>query len=574
MTPASLICRNINLDRGAEPVLRDISFNIGPGTCLGVVGPNGVGKSTLLKVLAGDVDQDSGTVVLAPPGAGRLYVEQEHKHGGHGGHGGSDEEDQSEIKGLPSRKETVRKALVRMSGLAAAEAEFESAALALGSGSWPGSGSGSAGVGESSQNPDERYAIALERLSAFGMDADLSIDEVLKAAGLGSLADRDTSVLSGGEAAKLALCAVELSAADVLLLDEPTNDLDFAGLARLEDLIAAGRQAVTVVVSHDRAFLERTVTAVFELDEHDHTGRYYDGGWASYEEERSTARRHAAEAFDVYQSRKKGLDARARREREWSTTGVKKEQRNPRDNDKAQRGFRVNKTEKLASRARRTERQSERLEAVEKPWEGWQLQFEINETQRAGDVVARLSDAVIVRGDFKLGPIDLEISWGDRLAILGPNGSGKSTIVGALLGRIPLERGSRHLGPGVVVGELGQERHSLSAGSTLLEAVCARCEMTTTEARTLLAKFGLVTDHVTRPGASLSPGERTRAELATFQARGVNLLVLDEPTNHLDLPAIEQLEQALESFGGTIILVSHDRRLLENVRLSERYELP
>jgi ATPase subunit of ABC transporter with duplicated ATPase domains len=392
-------------------------------------------------------------------------------------------------------------------------------------------------------------------------------------AGLEGLSGRDTSVLSGGEAAKLALCAVALSPADILLLDEPTNDLDFEGLARLEDLVVS-RRGATVVVSHDRAFLERTVTAVLELDEHDHTASLFEGGWQAYEEERATARRHAEEAYAVYDARRRGLEARARREREWATTGVRKEQRAPRDNDKAQRDFRINRTENLAARARRTERQAERLEAVDKPWEGWQLHFTINETHRSGDVVARLDGATIARGGFRLGPIDLQISWGERLAIVGRNGAGKSSLVAAILGRIPLEQGARHLGPGVVVGELGQERRALSQATTLLEAVSARLDLTNTQARTLLAKFGLGADHVTRPGASLSPGERTRAELATFQARGVNLLVLDEPTNHLDLPAIEQLEQALESFGGTIVLVSHDRRLLEQVRLTRRVELP
>jgi ATPase subunit of ABC transporter with duplicated ATPase domains len=535
-TEAVLICSDVSLDRGAEPVLSSISFTVGPGTCLGVVGPNGVGKSTLLKVVAGIEMPDSGKVMLAPPTASCLYVEQERS---------------------PRRGETVRQSLVRRSGIEAAEQELEEAAAALGEGS-PGA--------------DNRYAAALERVSQLGMDPDAAIDAVLSEAGLAHLADRQTSVLSGGEGAKLSLAAISVARADILLLDEPTNDLDFAGLDRLETLVRARRQA-TIVVSHDRAFLERTVTAVLELDEHHHTASLFEGGWAAYEEERATARRHAEEEYAQYSERKRGLEARARREREWATTGVRKEQRAPRDNDKAQRDFRINRTERLAARARRTERAFERLDEVEKPWEGWQLRFTISEAQRAGDVVARLDDAVIERGTFRLGPIDLHLSWGERLAIVGRNGAGKSTLVGALLGRIPLVGGGRYLGPGVVVGELGQERKALSGSSTVLEAVSGRCALTVTDARTLLAKFGLFADHVLRPGSSLSPGERTRAELATFQARGVNLLVLDEPTNHLDLPAIEQLEQALESFGGTLVLVSHDRRLLEQVRLSRRFEL-
>jgi ATPase subunit of ABC transporter with duplicated ATPase domains len=551
---AILVCRDVSLDRGAQPVLVRVSFTIGPGTCLGVVGPNGVGKSTLLKVLAGIEAPDSGAVELSPPGASCVYVEQERAAGPETKGPETKEPETKE----PETKETVRQALVRRSGIEAAEKELRRAAEELAT---------------QSRGAHERYAIALERVAAFGTDPERAVDAVLADAGLVELSERDTSVLSGGEAAKLALASVALAPADILLLDEPTNDLDFEGLARLEDLVAS-RRGATVVVSHDRAFLERTVTAVLELDEQEHTATLLEGGWQAYEEERATARRHAEEAYALYDDRRRALDSRARREREWATTGVSKEQRSPRDNDKAQRDFRINRTEKLASRARRTEREAERLQVVDKPWEGWQLRFTINEAQRSGDVVARLDQAVIVRGEFRLGPVDLQISWGDRLAIVGSNGAGKSTLVAAMLGRIPLASGARHLGPGVVVGELGQERRALSRTTTLLEAVCTLLGATTTEARTLLAKFGLGADHVTRPGESLSPGERTRAELATFQARGVNLLVLDEPTNHLDLPAIEQLEQALESFGGTIVLVSHDRRLLEQVRLTRRIELP
>jgi ATPase subunit of ABC transporter with duplicated ATPase domains len=533
---SSLVCSKISLDRGAEPVLREISFTIGPGARLGVVGPNGVGKSTLLKVIAGVETPDSGKVLFTPPGAGCVYVEQERE---------------------PRRGETVRAAVLRRSGIEAADRELEAAALELGSGK-------PAAV--------ERYSAAVERVASLGADREAVISAVLAEAGLENLLERETSVLSGGESAKIALAALRVSPAEILLLDEPTNDLDFEGLESLEEIVV-GRRDPTIVVSHDRAFLERTVTAVLELDEHDHTGRVFEGGWAAYEEERATARRHAEEAYEVYETRKRGLDQRARREREWATTGVRKEVRDPKDNDKAQRDFRINRTEKLASRARRTEREAERLEVVEKPWEGWQLRFTIGEAHRAGEVVARLEEAVVDRGDFRLGPVNFELSWADRLAIVGKNGAGKSTFVAALLGRTDLTRGKQHLGPGVVVGELGQERQALSGAKTLLEAVCGRCELKITEARTLLAKFGLGADEVTRPGRSLSPGERTRAELATFQARGVNLLVLDEPTNHLDLPAIEQLEQALESFGGSVVLVSHDRRLLEQVRLTRRMEL-
>ena len=187
--------------------------------------------------------------------------------------------------------------------------------------------------------------------------------------------------------------------------------------------------------------------------------------------------------------------------------------------------------------------------------------------------MARLRDASIERGSFHLGPIDLEINWGDRLALTGANGTGKTTLVAALLGRLPLAGGEQWMGPSVVVGELGQDRRSGPTDRDLIGTVMERCHLGQAEARSLLAKFGLDADHVTRPAGSPSPGERTRAELAMFQALGVNFLVLDEPTNHLDLPAIEQLEVALASFGGTLLLVSHDRQLLEAVEVTRSLEL-
>ena len=167
-----------------------------------------------------------------------------------------------------------------------------------------------------------------------------------------------------------------------------------------------------------------------------------------------------------------------------------------------------------------------------------------------------------------LGPVDLEIGWGERVAIVGPNGSGKTTLLLALLGRLPLESGERWMGPGVVVGEMDQARDVFAGRDSLLDAFIAATGLTMADARSLLAKFGLGAEHVVRAAGTLSPGERTRAVLARFAAQGVNCLVLDEPTNHLDLPAIEQLEQALDSYDGTLLVVTHDRRLLEAVALT------
>jgi ATPase subunit of ABC transporter with duplicated ATPase domains len=180
-------------------------------------------------------------------------------------------------------------------------------------------------------------------------------------------------------------------------------------------------------------------------------------------------------------------------------------------------------------------------------------------------VVARLDGAVVRQGDFTLGPVTLEIGWGERIGIVGPNGGGKTTLLRTLLGRTELADGARWMGPSVVVGELDQARGQFSGEWSLLDAFMDASGLTIADARTLMAKFGLVSDHVHRSADSLSPGERTRAAMALLQARGSNLLVLDEPTNHLDMPAIEQLEEALATFPGTLLLVTHDRRLLESI---------
>jgi ATPase subunit of ABC transporter with duplicated ATPase domains len=541
LATSTLTARQLRFERGGQTVLDGVSLTVGSETCLGVVGPNGVGKSTLLQLLAGQLEPaDGGVVRVDPPTATVGYLSQEHDH---------------------DARETVRDALYRRTGAAAAEAEMTMAAAALGDGR---------------PQAEDDYATALARYESLGAaDFEARLAGVLEQVGLpASMAERSSGALSGGQEARVALAAILLARFDITLLDEPTNDLDFDGLARLEEMVARRRGGM-VIVSHDRAFLDRTVTDVLEIEEHTRRARAYGGGWAGYLAERAAERTHAEKAYAVYQSQRTELARRAQRERQWATSGVSKEKKNPRDKDKAQRDFRINRTERLASRARRTERAMEALEVVEKPWEGWDLRFSINEATRSGTVVAHLDDAVLERGDFVLGPFTLDIAWADRVALIGPNGSGKTTLVEALLGRLPLVAGTRRIGPSVVIGELGQDRRVLSdASSSVVDAFMAASGLPMSSARSQLAKFGLSAAAVVRPPSSLSPGERTRAELAAFAAKGVNFLVLDEPTNHLDLPAIEQLESALDGYEGTLLLVSHDRRLLESVTVTRRVVLP
>jgi ATPase subunit of ABC transporter with duplicated ATPase domains len=481
---------------------------------------------------------ESGTVTLNPPTATVGYLPQERDR-------------------RPG--ETARDFLARRTGVGPAHTAMERATEAL--------AAGAAGA-------DDRYAAALERwLDLGGADLDDRAGQVAAELGLTVALDHPMTALSGGQAARAGMASLLLSRYDVFLLDEPTNDLDLDGLARLEDFVA-GLRAGAALVSHDREFLTRTVTAVLELDLAQHQVNLYGGGYAAYLEERDRARRHARQDYEEYAGRKDALLARAQMQRTWLEHGVRNARRKAKDNDKNIKAFRAESTEKQAAKARQTMRAIERLDAVEEPRKEWELRMEIAAAPRAGAVVAALTDAVVRRGAFALGPVTLQIDWADRVAITGANGSGKSTLLAALLGRIPLDSGTAYLGPGVVVGEVDQARGLFLGEEPLMTAFGAVVpEFSDAEVRTLLAKFGLTAAHVLRPAGTLSPGERTRAALALLQARGVNLLVLDEPTNHLDLPAIEQLESALASYSGTLMLVTHDRRMLEAVHTTRHLEL-
>ena len=534
---ASLTARSLTVSRGPQLLVSDADLVLLPGRRVGLVGRNGVGKSTLLEALAGRLEPERGTVTTTPPTATVGLLAQERDR---------------------SATETVRAYVSRRTGVAAAETELAAAAEALAAGA-PGA--------------DQRYGDALERWTALGA-ADLEARLSAAAADLGlpeSLLDRATGDLSGGEAARVGLASVVLSRYDVLLLDEPTNDLDADGLTRLEDWVLRQSSAIALV-SHDRHFLARTITDVAEIDEFRHRVEVFAGGWEAHLTERETAQRQAQERFEAYDEKRRSLLARAHREREWAAQGRAKLRRDD-EPDKNIRADRLDQTEQLAGRAARTERVIDRLDSVEEPRTPWELRFHIPTTGRSGDVVGSFHEVVVDRPGFRLGPITAAVGHGDRIALVGPNGSGKTTLIDLLAGRIEPDDGVLRRGSSVVLGEVEQTRRALSVDEELLTVVCTATGMTLVDARSLLAKFGLGPEHVHRATSSLSPGERTRASMAVLMANGANVLVLDEPTNHLDVEAIEQLESALSGFAGTVLLVSHDRALLENVEITRRWRM-
>jgi ATPase subunit of ABC transporter with duplicated ATPase domains len=514
--PGSLAARNISKSYAAAQVLDHVSLIVSPGDRVGIVGPNGIGKSTLLRVLAGLEEPDRGEVVRSGA-VGYLPQEPEARPG-----------------------ETVRGYLARRTGVGAAEHEMDELAARL------------------AREPAlaHAYSEALERyLLLGGEDFDARAGAVLDGVGLGRRDERELASLSGGEGARIALAAILLARIDVFLLDEPTNNLDFAGLDRLErflDELAAG----VVLVSHDRAFLDRTVTRVVEIEGETRKVHEYAGTWSDYEAARERARgQHEAAYADYVIERDRYTTLLSTRRSEARAGGAMADRRG---------------TNALRGKVAQAKHHLERLEVVDKPWSPWRLQLQVATPPPTG-FIAELAGAHVEVGSFTIGPVDVLLGYGDRLAVVGPNGSGKTTLIRALTGDLPLAGGQRRIGSGTVFGELNQARDLFTG--TLIDDFARLAALATTDARTLLAKFALGADDVDRDAESLSPGERTRAGLALLAARGVNCLILDEPTNHLDLEAIEELETALARYEGSLVVVTHDRRFLERLEITRTLAL-
>jgi ATPase subunit of ABC transporter with duplicated ATPase domains len=523
--PGALVARDISKGFAAVQVLDGVSLVVSPGDRVGIIGPNGIGKSTLLRVLAGLEQPDRGEVIRAGA-VGYLPQEPEARPG-----------------------ETVRGYLARRTGVGDAEREMDELATQL----------------DADPGLAARYGEALERfLHLGGEDFDARAAATLEDVGLGRRADRELASLSGGEAARAALAAILLARFDVFLLDEPTNNLDFAGLARLERFLD-GLEGGVVLVSHDRAFLDRTVNRVVEIEAETRKVHEYSGTWSDYEAARARARAQHEAAYAEYAGEKRRYTTQLARRREEAHLlgGERKLARRTGGADRRA-------TNALRGKVAQAKHHLEQLDEVDKPWSPWRLQLQFAQAPSTG-AIAELRRAVAEIGSFRLGPIDLVLGFGDRVAILGRNGAGKTTLLRAITGDLPLASGERRIGTGAVFGELNQARDLF--GGVLLEDFTGLSGLTPTDARTLLAKFALGADDVSRHAGSLSPGERTRAGLALLAARGVNCLILDEPTNHLDLEAIEELETALADYRGCLLVVTHDQRFLERLSVTRTISL-
>jgi ATP-binding cassette, subfamily F, member 3 len=521
---------------GADSVLRDVSFVLGPGRRAGLVGPNGSGKSTLLRLLAGDLSPDSGSVWI-DPSSRVAYLPQYPL----------DELD------LSVRQSLLRGA-GRVGGLYERVAELERFM---------------AGAGERLvERLMPEYAEAqeeFERLGGYELEA--RMEEVV--AGL-DLDVRDieapVSVLSGGNKTKLSLARLLLSGAQILLLDEPTNYLDLPAVLWLERFIEEGNRSY-IIVSHDRRFLDRTVNDILELDPASHTLRQWAGTYSEYEHARRVEAEKQAEAYRDQQERIERVEEDIRRTKEQARKIETRVRSGPGADVKRRYAKKVAK--KAKARERRLEKARE-AQTVDKPRLTWGLHLadlgqepivDDRMVLEVRDLYAGYEERAVLTG------VDLSIRGQDRVALLGENGSGKSTLLRCIAGDVPYQ-GTVRLGASVHPGVLSQEGDELPLERSVLDVLRARTEMYEDEARTYLHKFLFSGDEVSKPVRALSYGQRAKLALAILVLSDANFLVLDEPTSHMDIPALEAIEAALAAYQGPLLLVSHDRAFIERVGIN------
>ncbi|MEI8034078.1 MAG: ATP-binding cassette domain-containing protein [Betaproteobacteria bacterium] len=473
---ALLTLQDAELAYGLTPLLDRANLTIQPGERIGLIGRNGTGKSSLLKIIAGQMSLDDG-VLGGEDGVSIAMVEQE---------------------SAPPEAPTLRESLALCSGF---EERF-----------------------------DER-----ERWSA-----EARLTEFLHRFGLDE--NRPTITASGGERKRAMLALALAQKSDLLLLDEPTNHLDIEGITLLEELLISGSVKSALIITHDRAFLDRVATRIIELDR----GwlRSYPGNFAAYESRK-------ADQLAAEEVAKRKFDKFWAQEEVWIRKGV--EARRTRNEGRVRR-----------LQALREER-SARRERLGK------VSLSVDAGERSGKLVAELID---VNKQFSQNPIvnelNLRIMRGDRFGFIGPNGAGKSTLIKLILGSLTPDSGSVRLGTNLQVAYFDQMRAQLDPERTLAETISPGSEWVETaqgkkHVMSYLADFLFAPQRAQAPVKMLSGGERNRLLLARLFAQPTNLLVLDEPTNDLDIESLELLEDTLQNYTGTLLLVSHDRAFIDNV---------
>jgi ATP-binding cassette, subfamily F, member 3 len=500
---------------GGSIVFENLSLEIKEKERIGLVGRNGGGKTTILKLLAGAETPDSGTIFLKK-GLKIGYLSQ-----------------------LPSFPENTKGKDVLMSAFDEAVSIYKKMS------EYEEYMASEIDEGALSRKLEE-YGFLQERFSLLdGYSMEAQISRIANGLGIESLLNSPFLSLSGGEQTKICLGLILLQNPDLLLLDEPTNHLDIYAAEWLERFIRE-YDGTVAVVSHDRYFLDETATKIIDLEDGEAT--VYHQNYSGFVIEKEKRLLEEFQAYQEQQKKIKKMKDAIKRLREWAN------QANP-------------PNEGLHKRARNMERALERIEQLKRPIiERKKMGLQFETAGRSGKDVIAVKNAAKVYGNKMLfKDANLQLQYKERASIVGRNGTGKSTLLKMLLGDVHPDKGEIRIGSNVKIGYLSQHLYNSNGNETVIEAFRQEAMVDEGQARRILAGFLFYGAAVFRKVGQLSGGERMRLRLAQLMHQDINLLILDEPTNHLDIDSREVLEDALEDFCGTILAVSHDRYLLDKL---------
>ena len=522
---------NISKRFGHEIVLEGVSLVINRGERVGLIGPNGCGKTTLLRIIAGIEAPDGGSVELNPPGLSLGYLQQ--------GLTFTELQTVGDLLGDPRREIAQMEARVDELAAAIATATAEAQTLLL-----------------------QSYSAALTRLETLSLPQAPEHGVLATLAGLelGALTPgTPLKMLSGGQKPRLGLAQLLLSSPQALLLDEPTNHLDISALEWLETWLHTYPGAA-LIVSHDRTFLDNTVGRILDLNPDTHTIQEYAGGYTDYIEawEAQHERQWAQWRDEQAEIRRMQGDIHRTKMQSMSVELTTK------PGQPGVRRIAKKVARKALSSEKKLQRYRESEERVEKPGLSWRMKLEFPDTPESGQDVVMLDELSVGYDEVPLiaGVSDV-IRAGERIILMGPNGTGKTSLLKTILGKIAPLEGRVRLGANVRVGYYAQEQETLDPDATPFSSVREVASMSDTGVRSFLHYFLFQGDDVFVPIGSLSYGERARLALARLVATGCNFLILDEPINHLDIPSRAQFERAMAAFEGTVLAVVHDRYFVE-----------